>query len=269
MAERREFPLVVWEGTEEFKQEYEQARQRFRDISENLYGRGFKCTALGNLRMDSEGYPEVWLNDNKPCYGSCKTEDAIKSALMYGDTGWWTLDELEQFAEGTGPIFERAMWDLGYKRNKRDPTKWAQKRKDDGRPQFNRQKQIEEIAGEELERLNQLWAFPNESAGVGKTYNIQVGKRGMIYVALKVNPFAGTTTETLWMLGDQIRNRGHIAKQQEGFYIDAKNVRLSEQEGIYIKAVKPDASYAECIWPVQTPTEKIYDLAEDLVSRVK
>lgn len=272
MAERKEFPLVIWEGTEDFKQEYEQARGRFQDISKRLYGRGFRCTFLGDLRMDSDGYPEVWLNDNMPLCADryCKNpDDATQYALRHGDCGWWNLDELEQFTNGEGPVFERAMWDLGYRKHKKDPTKWARKRKDDERPQFNEQKQIEEITGEELDRLNQLWAFPNESAGMSKTYDIQVGKRGLIYVALWANPFVGTTAETMWMLGEQIRNRGHIAKQQEGFYIDARNVRLGEQEGIHIKTVKPDTSYSECVWPVQTPTEKIYGLADDLVSRVK
>ena len=178
------------------------------------------------------------------------------------------MDELEQFANGEGPVFARAMCVLGYRKHKKDPTRWARKRKDDERPQFNGQKQIEEITGEELERLNQLWALPNESAGMSKTYDIQVGKRGLIYVALWANPFVGTTAETMWMLGEQTRNRGHIAKQQDGFYIDAKNVKLGEQKGIYIKSIRPDESYAECVWPTQTPQEKIYDLADDLVSRV-
>ncbi len=270
MSKEGKFPLAIWEGTEEFKQEYGQASQRFQEIGERLYARKFRCTFLGDLRIDGDGYPEVWLNDNMPwsAHEQCKKPgDAISYVLQHGSCGWWSLDELEKFAQGGGPIFEEAMWKLGYRKNKVDSTKWAKKGKKDKMEQNGEHKQIEEIVGEELSRLNRLWVLPNESAGMGRTYNIQVGKRGLIYVALLANPFVGTTYETLWMFGAQASDRGHIAKQQDGFSIDSKNVRLGKKEGVYIKAVRPDNRSVECIWPIQTPKEKIYDLAENLVSR--
>jgi len=271
MGEQKEFPLAIWQNTEEYKKEYEMADGKFRDIYKKLHGRGFTCTYLGDLRADSDGYLEVWLNPNMPwnAYKQIENpEDAIPFAMKHGGCGWWRLNDLEEFANGRGPILERAMWDLGYRQNKIDSTKWAKKMKGD-MLQYNSQKKIDEITGEELERLNQLWAFKNENAGVDCTYNIQVGERGLIHVALNYNPFNGSTTETLWVLGAQARNRGHIAKQQNGFYIEAKKVLLDKQEGIHIKSIKPDKSYSECIWPIQTPTQKLYALADDLVSRVK
>lgn len=272
MEEKKEFPLVIWENTEDFNREYEQAKSRFSGIRDRLYAKGFKCTYLGDLRMDGDGVPEVWLNDNRPLLADryCNNpDDAKKYALIHGDCGWWSLDELEQFANEGGPIFERAMWDLGYRRAKKDPTKWARKIKEEKFSSPNAQSQIEKIVGEESSRLSQLQVFQNEWGGMGETYNIRVGKNGLIYVALYANPFVGTTAETLWQLSEQVRNRGHIAKQQGGFYIDARNVLLEEKKGVHIKAVKPDANYTECVWPVQIPTRKIYDLAEDLVSRVR
>jgi hypothetical protein len=269
--EERKFPLIVWEGTEGCKAEYRKAGERFNDIKKRLYSKGFSCTYLGDLRMDDDGYPEVWLNDNLPLRAEdcCKKpEDAFQYALKHGDCGWWSMDELEQLMQGQGPIFEGAMWDLGYRKSKADQTKWARKKKDDKSPSNRVPKKIETITGEELERLNGLWAMQNESAGMSKTYLLDVGSRGMIYIELWANPFAGSTSETLWMFGAEQRARGHIAAQQDRFLIEAKNVRLREQEGIYIKAIKPDNNYSELVWPSMIPTGKLYDLADDLVSRV-
>ncbi len=274
MEERKAFPLVVWEATEEFRQEYEQARTRFQDINKRLRERGFECEYLGSLRMDQNGNPEVWLNDNRPlmAYKFCRdSKVAIRYALRHGDSGWWSLDELERFANREGRIIDHAMWDIGYRMSRSNPFKWARKGKNDEAPKmYNSQKNIADIiTEEEKERLNKLWVLPNERAGLGQTYGLEVGKRDLIYVALWANPFVGTRAETMWQLGAQENDRGHIARQQNGFQLNARNVKLNGQEGIHIRAVKPDESYAECIWPIQTPKEKLYHLASDLVSRVK
>ena len=135
----RKFPLVIWEETGEFKQEYEQVKKRFKIVMDRLSDIGFECTYLGNLTMNIDGYPQVLLNDNGS--GRCckSSEDAIRCALRYGDTGWWTLNELEQFVDSKGPIFESAMWDMGYRKNKIDSMKWTVRSKNDQRPQFHRQ----------------------------------------------------------------------------------------------------------------------------------
>lgn len=271
MSKKTSFPLLTWNQTKEFKQEYQQSAQRFEDLNNKLRSRNFVCTYLGSLRMNSDGYPEVWLNSNMPYAAHrCKNpENAKQYALRHGDVGWWSLDKLEQFVESQGPIFESAMWGLGYRRNKRDQTKWSRKRKEDQWPLPQEKKSIEEITGEELTRLTPLWVLPNEGSVMGKTYDLKVGKRGMIYIALFANPFAGHTFETMGEITMQLMDRGHLAKQQKGFDLKAKNIKLGEQEGIYIKALKPDQSYAECVWPIKLPKEKLYNLAADLVSRVK
>jgi len=292
MVEENRFPLIVWETTEGFKKEYEEAKQRYHELSKRLFGRGFNCTYIGNLRMDGDGYPEVWLNDNHDIFRSNWSLDAaVKEALEHGNSGWWNLDEIEQFIGGKGFIFETAMWDIGFRRHKKDPTKWARRNSKDrcdpeeyGNPGHQRwdikyKKEYETISGEELNRLNKLFVLPNGNNGLGGTYDISVGKRGLIYVCLQANPFVGTTAETLWMLGAQERNQGHINKEQNGFYIEARNILTRGDiegiikegvpvKGVHIKAVKPDKSYAECVWPAQIPSQKIYDLASDLVSRV-
>ena len=269
MSKARKFPLIIWQETKEFQQEYEQVKKRFGTIAERLSSIGFKCTFLGNLSMNIDGNPQVWLNDNKPCYRYYKIEDVIKTALRHGDSGWWTLDELEQFIDLKGPIFESAMWDLGYKKNKIDSIKWVQHRKNDQRPQFNRQNQIEEITRKELERLNELWVLKNkdsESYGIDKY--LGVGARGLIYTSLR-NPLTVNCIEYSCPLKTIFSyDEGHIAKQQAGFYIDAKNVLLSGQKGIHVKAVKPDKNYVECIWPVQIPKKELFYLAENLFSKV-
>jgi len=273
--------LTVWEHTPEFQKELDSAINKFSDISDRLYQRGFTSTYLGNLRLDMNGNPEAWLNENRPYFRSkLSVEDAKKFAVKYGDTGWWNLDELEEFIYGKGPMFENAMWDMGFRIHKTNPNKWTRRNSKDkyNSNEFGdshkkmwhekHDKIYLDLSDEQLVFLNNLWVLPNEFAGVSKTYNIRVDKRGMIYVELQVNPFAGISAETLHVLSEQIINRGHIAKQQEGFHIDAWNVKFTDGDGVYIKAISSDKNYAECIWPSQIPIENIYGLADDLVVRV-
>ena len=204
-------------------------------------------------------------------------KEALENALKYGDGGWCTLDNLEQLIEGKGSLLEMAMHDCGFRPHKKIFGKWVRitpkyENEISERVKDSYKKREEErwtsINGIELERLNQLWVLPNGWAGLNRTYRIQVNNEGLIYVYLELNPFSATRTEQLGWFGEMLRNRGHIAKQQNGFYIDAKNVKLGEQKGVYIKSIRSDESYAECVWPIQTPQEKIYDLADDLISRV-
>lgn len=283
LTEERKFPLIVWEHTEESKREYEEAKKRFDDLRKKLYDSGFRCGALCTLRFDFDGYPEVWLNEWRNYYTGYSSmdyrmppnpEEAIKAAKMTGDTGWWNFEAFEQLLEGKGPMFERAMFEMGYRRHKNNPQKWVK---------FSSKAERDEIYEKKRQEWQKTrediwvpindgayeWVLPNEWAGLDKTYSLEVRKRGLIFVRLEFNPFYGGPTEGLGhYYGPRMSNRGHIARRQEGFYIDARNVRLGKEKGIHIKAVRPDETYAECIWPSQTPQQKIYDLADDLVSRV-
>lgn len=269
------FPLIVWEATKEFKEEYEAAAKRFDWIKERLYSRGFSCTFFGDLRCDDDGFPEVWLNDSLPFRARFRfVNDAFETALKYGRLGWWSLDELEEFAGNKGPIVDEAMWKLGYRRHKKDATKWAKitvRETLSSNPLSQKlwhdkhDKSYLQVSDDELKRLESLVVMPNESAGISRTYDLGVGKRGLIYVVLLANPF----TPDLYALGEQLHDRGHIAKKQDGFEIVASNVKFGENnDGVYIKAVKPDASVTECVWPARIPKEKIYYLGNDLVSRI-
>ena len=280
MQEERKFPLMVWEATGEYREEYEKAQERFENIRERLYKKNFECTALFSLQFDINGYPEVWLNSSSGGYrGKWTVEEAISHAVRHGDTGWWSLDELEQFVHGKGPIFEEGMWELGFRRHKLNPEKWARlESKEKGEGSLLRQKRWHEkndriygtVSDDKAKELIDLLTLPNEFVGLGKTYSIQVGKRGMVYIELEANPFAGTTTETLYILGNQLSNKGHIATWQDGYHLNAANLKLGKKDVVYIEAMTSDKkSNVERVWPSQIAAEKIYDLADDLVSKVK
>lgn len=260
------FPLVLWENTEEYKKEKENASQRLEELKNKIHAGPY----VGSLRFDENCVPEIWMNDLRlGCARGCANSSlAQEYALRYGNSGWWSLDELEQFTKGKGPIFEDAMWELGYRRHKSDPTKWAKKSSKDERDIPIPQKQIRTVLNDEYNRLNKLWSFKNESAGMGETYCLDAGKSGLIYIELWVNPFAGNTAETIGILGEQMRQRAHIAKKQEGFEICAENVKLGKEKGIYINAVNESGSKKEVIWPTRIPNTKLVKLAADLVSRV-
>jgi hypothetical protein len=281
MQEERKFSLIVWEQTEECKKEFEEAKKRLEHLSKEWKEKYVGDSYIGRVQFDASGYPEFWINDfgsfhTGRFYGQKKNwspQEALQSALRWGDDGWWHLDDLEKLINGEGPLLEEAMFDCGFRRHKKDPNQWARVKKNDEDPYKKRWeerfgKEYKEISKEELERLTQLRVLPNESAGLDRTYSLMVGKRGMIYASLMVNPFGATRTEDLPRFAELLSNRGHIAKNQNGFQIDASNVKLQEQEGIYIKAIKPSQSYIECVWPTTIPQPKIYDLADDLASRV-
>lgn len=291
MSEERKFALIVWEQTEEFKKFLDEAEQKRRELVrawKEKYG-GDSYVGSVEPNMSEDGEPIFWINEfggfhTGRFYGQKRrwlAEEALRNALKYGDGGWCTLTELEQLIGGKGHLLERAMRDCGFRLHKRNPNLWvrideSQEKKEREQNQEERKRRYKEeeekrwptVSGEELDRLNQLRVLPNESAGLNRTYSIQVSKKGLIYVHLEVNPFSATRTEQLGWFGEMFRNRGHIARQQNGFYIDAKNIKLRQEKGIYIKAIRPDSSCAECVWPHQTPQPKIYDLADDLASRV-
>ncbi len=279
MTQERKFPLIIWEHTEEFKKEYEEAKKRLAELYSKW--RNYKVEPEHvDLQFDNNGNPEFWINngpftDVRPPYGkrNLSVKEALTLSLEKGSGGWWNSDDLERLIRGEGPILEDTMWHYGFRKHKKYSDRWVRKKKDDEDPRhiiWNKKHGREYIGiyGEELEKLNQLWILPNEFAGLNRTYSLEVGSRGMIYVALEVNPFSATRTEDLGWFGAMLRNKGHIARQQSGFYIDARNVKLGEQKGLHVKAIRSGQSHLECIWPTQLPQPKIYDLADEFVSKV-
>lgn len=285
MAKQRKYPLIIWEGTLEFKKECEEALERFNAIKKNLYGSGFRSTSLSTLRFDSDGYPEVWLNASRLSISGYSSrdyrmpptaEEAIKAAKIGGDTGWWSLDDLEQLLEGRGRIFERAMRNMGYRIHKKHPEQWvkfsstreydAAQRELVNQLQGEREKKWAPVHdAKELERLRNLWIVPNTIAPEN-TIAVEVGKRGMIHMELNYI-LTGYSSEQLECLGWQESAKAHIIQQQEGFFLDAKNIRLGEEKSVYIKATREGDCFIERVWPWQVARDRVYDLAEDLVSR--
>jgi len=274
------FPLIVWEHTKEAEKSLQEAVEYYKKIRDKLTARGFQCTFMGNLRHDKNCEHEIWINSCMPLNVNRlvkKSEDALQYSLKYGISGWYTLTELDAFLRGMGIIMSDAMWELGYRKSMAGKALWTRKTpkekkqsnpmhtirwNDRNKPEFFRPDK------EERARLENMFIPENQNSGLNKTYTLSVCKVGMIYSELNVNPFSASRTEDIGKLSDMLENRGHIAKKQEGFYLESRNVRLKGEEKIYIKAVKPDKTLTEIIWPTLMPAGKIYDLADELVHKV-
>lgn len=278
MSEEKEFPLIVWEHTENFKKLYNEAEQRRGELVKEWRDK-YNCDSYVSeieTNRDINGEFVFWINKGGFHTGrhyskqrKWSAQDALENSLKYGETGWCTLSMLEDLLKGKGTLLKMAMKDCGFRPHKKILNKWVRiQPKEEYRTNKWEEEKWPSPSNEELQRLNELLVVPNEWAGHGNTYGLSVNKKGMIYVQLIVNPFAATRTEDFAWFAKQLSNRGHIAKNQNGFYIDAKNMKLGDQNGVYVRAVKPDESYIECVWPTQIPTQKIYDLANDLTSRV-
>ena len=274
MPQERKFPLIVWEHTEDYKKEAKEAEKRLENITGRLYKRGFTCGALCTVKIDENGFYEAWLNSSKDIYRSkWSLDEATAHAIERGSTNWWTLDELEQFVEGKGPVFEEAMWDLGFRRHKISPEKWARITKEEkgkGSPLHNKLWQQKHgkiyavIPQDEMLRLQGLLS-PVNGQDERFFYDMKAGKRNMILV----RPSPETNGETLNIQGEVFAYGAHISAHQEGFDILATNIKLNGSDGIHIQAVKMDKSYfTECVWPSQIPVPKLYDLADDLIAKV-
>lgn len=269
------FPLTIWQETEEYGVEMKEADKRLGAICDELDKRGFTCTFLGDVRMDADGNPQALLNP-KP-FGKSKVSslEAREIALKYGSGGWWSLDELELFSKGGGTIFHSAMWALGYKTT-RMPGQWKRLSPEELNRSYPFERKaapnFETLHSSETERLLSLMALPNEPASLGKSYDIRVGGRGLIHVALNANPFAGTSAEQMGEFYSQLRQRAHITPQQGNYSLFAKNVSLGQQNrAVYIEATNPSGRpwTVEAVWPTTVSRDKLLPLAQDLASRLK
>jgi hypothetical protein len=298
MSPERKFPLVVWEHTQEFQNMRALTEQKRLELAaawrrkyETATGRRDWMPYVDSVGQDvkEDGIPVFWINN----YGSFNTgrgrsrennwsaDQALQNALAYADTGFCTVDELEQFLQGRGPLLERAMHDCGFRPHKKIPGKWVRRNEreearvreatKEQRAQEHERRDRETwvpLTESEHDRFGQDWLMPNKDEGLNNTYAIQMGGNGMIYVRLAINPFSAIRLEQSGWLGAMLRNKGHIARRQAGFYIEGRNVRSDGEKGVYVKAVRVDQSYVECIWPSKLPQSRIYDLADTFVSRV-
>ncbi|MCX6758848.1 MAG: hypothetical protein NTX14_04010, partial [Candidatus Nealsonbacteria bacterium] len=134
MKTKEKFPFILWQNTEEYRAEFSKQQKRLSEIYARLRQRGFECLLLDGLRFDADEAPEAFLTDSMPPYvkyGCLDQKTAQESTLRYGSRRWWRLDELEEFASGTGIILEEAMWSLGYRKSRKKTGGWARKTKCD------------------------------------------------------------------------------------------------------------------------------------------
>ncbi len=275
MSNEQKLALIVWEHTREFQtllKDVAKRVEKLEDLWAEKYNRG-SWISCSDPRVNDDGEFIFHLVDKgfQIWADRLSIEEALEAALRYGDGGWWTLAEFEQFINGPGgPILEAAIWGYGFRPHKTKPGQWARKGKEDERKIFWGQAlEWPDTPEKEWNRLKPFWVLPNEWAGADKTYGIRVNKQGRIYVCLVVNPFGAARTEDLGELSERLRNRGHLAIKQDGFYLQAKNIQFGGEKGIHILAIKPDESCVECVWPQRTPQPNIYPLAANLVSKVK
>ncbi len=60
-------------------------------------------------------------------------EDALELAKEFGEIGWFTAEEIEDYIKGKGVLVDMAMEGLGFRRDKKDVTKWARMTTDEKR----------------------------------------------------------------------------------------------------------------------------------------
>lgn len=268
------FPLKLWQNSDQYAREYEAANVNYTDTLSRLRENGFRCTYIGLDRFDEDGYPEVWINDNMPLGASrwkLPVDRALNMALQHGDTGWWTLDILSSFSEGSGPIMESAMWSLGFRKSKVRQDTWARVKASEKAPNFRgvSQPKTDAVIGEDAERLRALRVLENSPLKISETYDLTVGARGMIHIRLNYNPFEGHRAEAMGILFQHMRQRGHINPYQDGFCLVPRNVLVGGIKYIHIIAIQTNGRLVETVWPTRTTPEGLFQIARNLATQIR
>lgn len=262
------FPLIVYEMTDEFQQSLTKEQERLKPLITAWRNKGGTCTSIASdWECSEEGVYKFWFNDGMRTPRAATVDYAQQLALQYGDSGWWTVDEFEQFVQGEGPIFEGAMHELGFQKGKKPSYPWVRRKEEDKSKEAPTPSQRREITDEdEVARLMNLLIMEPEDLGSDKTMGIEVAKSGMIFAALRVNPFGGTSTETMgrWAAGFKVR--GHFAKQQEGYIITAEEVMILGKKFIYV-TTEGDCKTKECLWPTSIGRENFVPLLKKFVGK--
>lgn len=263
------FPLILWEQTADYAQKLKEAQDRFVVIRGEVAKRqitGF----FPDVTFTSNGIPVVWANAGTPYFEirGLSADQALKSAKKHGHTGYWDTEDLEAYVKGEGIIIDMEMDELGFRPHKKDLSKWAKKQKGD---EFGeRHAHWEKLYGtdvhipepDEQARLRDLMDVPNAQTRLDYTYSVNVGRTGLIYIAKDFNPF-GTLQK---FAVDRVQN-AHIARDQEGFLIEARNVSLSRRknnrhDAVHIRAEKDNGHTVEVVWPATASSSAaVVDLA--------
>ena len=281
MAEGYSFPLKLWEETQDFKQKKKEAEDRFKELHAKAYP-----LPIGGFSTDVEftanGIPVVYRNcapplGKKPYY----PEDALELAKEYGEIGSFTAEEIEDYIKGEGVLVDMAMEGLGFRRHKKDETKWARmtarERRDFQYGQLTpmmadrnyRLYGSPVVASDryERERLMDLRVGENVPTEHGTTYSLETGSSGMIYMRMDFNPFAYNNV-LMSRVANQRQQKAHINQDQEKFVIEACNVKIDtksvyEPDGVYLRGLVGNNLVHEAVWPVSVPGRELFDFAVD------
>ncbi len=280
MAEGYSFPLKLWEETADFKQKKKEAEQRFKALDEKTREKRISGIST-DVRFTKNCVPVVWRNSSPPYWIRPQTADhALELAQLHGSTNYVTAEEVEDYLKGEGFLIESAMDKMGFRRHKRDETKWARKTKQDGDgPTPLTKDHWERLYGTptytpgklERERLMDLRVGTNVGTKHGETYSVEVGNTGMVYLSMDANPF-WYNNSTMHKYAIQDAQKAHINPSQEGFKLEARNVRLNRgtssdrPDGVHILAVNR-GGVLESVWPVSTPGGALAEMATDLRER--
>jgi hypothetical protein len=267
------FPLILWEQTEDYARQKAEAEARVNAAATALDKQGKRGTDR-EVQFTGNCIPVVWRNAS---YGSLSrpssVADALKRAESIGATGYYTPEELEDFVEGRGFIVEIGMNDLGFRKHKKIPDRWAKDNKAFFPTRYKVWEMhngidVEEVEGDEAERLNDM-AKPNEEVIYSRTYSVTSGRSGLIFIDKDTNPFSADLSQ----LARDLAQKAHINRQQEGFVINARNVSVPDSDGerrqlVHIQAVTDDDKVVEVAWPSRTYGQTIVYLAVDLKNKV-
>lgn len=263
MNERQVFPLIAWQKTPAFVELYEAAVKRLEEIRIRLNKRGFQCVYLGSVRPADEGSFEAWLNPHSYIHENRDSLESVKvTAAKLGNCGWWSLDELDNFASADyekSRIFESAMWSMNYRRSE-VKAGWARRHKNDMQPQRHEGIKPRFVTSQEFDaQYLPLLVMRQGKLTYSVSFWLSCSKSGMIFAALDVNPFGGTTAVSMSAWAQQFNVRGHLNTQQEGFTLTSELIEVGQDElttrYLLVTAALPDGSSVQQVWPTQLSNE--------------
>lgn len=256
----RDFQLITWENTQEFRERLADAVRRGQEAWRKLYARGFSCTMHGDAESSWDGGYHFWVNSSSPGWHYPRTaEQAIEVAAKTGVAGYWSLEELEKFADPeryqTSRVFVQAMWELGFRPSSRRRVRWAKRKKDEeqpDRPELN----TEWIGRSEFDqRYANLLVAKNGAWANWRSFSIEATSGGMVFTYLDINPL----TENLSRLGSGLASRSHIARKQEGCLLTARNLVVGkgeEAERYVVIRIEPETGEPfEVVWPSKVSSD--------------
>ena len=266
------FPLTLWEETEKYKSLSRISGAKRKKLLREWREKFDFVPYVGPVepRMSLECKPIVWVNSTGPYpyppRQKWTVNEALKYAMKYGATGWYTLDDIELLLAGEGPMLKIAMQGFGYRPHKGNTAQWAKIRPNESvRTAVQEDDQWPPVTGKaNITRLKKRFLIGEE---IGTDlWKIQANKQGMIYFCLE--PRTALQHENLGYFPFMGSVRAHVDSLQEGYRVVARNIMLEGVKGVHVRALRPDLSFFDCVWPHLTTWESLTKLAESLRSGV-